>query len=105
MLVPSLGAPGEDRRREHRRVVERPVGREERSAVGGIKALPGERAAKISRRADIVADLIAKTVAAGVVNAEQAASVGIWFVSVKKVPNGPAKLGFGFSAETAIDMP
>ena len=42
-------------------------------------------------------------VAVDVVRAAQAAEFGTWLVSVKKVPNGPAKLGFGFSAATAID--
>src|SRR5437763_1535828 len=44
-------------------------------------------------------------VTVGVVSALQAADVGIWFVSVKKVPNGPAKFGLGFSAATATDTP
>src|SRR6266436_9059582 len=44
-------------------------------------------------------------VAVDVVSALQAAEFGIWLVSVKYAPNGPAKLGFGFSAETAIDCP
>src|SRR5439155_5541585 len=41
----------------------------------------------------IVAEPVAVEVIAGVVKAEQADSVGIWLVSVKNVPNGPAKFG------------
>src|ERR1700730_15349577 len=44
-------------------------------------------------------------VAVDEVSAAQAAEFGIWLVSVKKAPNGPAKLGFGFSAAIASDCP
>jgi len=53
----------------------------------------------------IVAVPVAVPLIAGVVSAAHEAEVGIWLVSVKNVPNGPAKLGLGFSAATATDMP
>jgi hypothetical protein len=65
MLVADFGAPGRDRRCPDKRVVQRPVGREERPAVRRVNRLAAERAAEIGRDADVVADLIAEAVAGG----------------------------------------
>src|ERR1051326_5348902 len=62
MLIADFTAPGDDRRRQHRRVVERAVGREEGPAVRRVDCLTGQRTTKIGCDTDIVADLIAKSV-------------------------------------------
>src|SRR2546423_850759 len=75
----------------------------------GLKKAALPRQALVMLDATVVPPIVAVPVAvpliAGVVSAEQDAIPGIWFESVKKVPNGPAKLGLGVSAATATDMP
>ena len=62
-------------------------------SCAGLKNAALPRHALVMFRATVVPPIEAVPVApavAGVVRAEQGAAVGIWFVSVKNVPNGPA---------------
>src|SRR5947208_16314512 len=75
----------------------------------GLKKAALPRQALVMLDATVVPPIVAVPVAvpliAGVVSAAHEAMFGIWFVSVKNWPNGPAKLGLGFSAGSAPDMP
>src|ERR1051325_12235797 len=86
-----------------------------RATKFGMMSCEGLKKAELPRQALVMLDAIvvppivavplAVPLIAGVVQAAQAASVGIWFVSVKTAPSGPAYLGLGFLAATATDMP
>src|SRR4029079_7568888 len=75
----------------------------------GLKKAALPRQALVMLDATVVPPIVAVPVAVplipGGVNAAHAGEGGIWLVSVKNVPNGPAKFGLGFSAATATDMP